>query len=65
METTHFQGIAGVWDREEEHLGDSPVEKNIHEMNSLCFHYNVNLSVTIETHRFPPLIDVAVDFHMR
>ena len=52
--TTHIQGTAEKWSNDEISLGTSPVEIDIREIKSLCFHYHYDVSVKIGDYLFPP-----------
>ena len=53
--TTHIQGTAETWDKEDTYLGTCPVEIDIREVKSLCFHYRSDISLLIDGQRIPPL----------
>lgn len=53
-QTMHIQGTAEKWREDETYLGTSPVEIDIREIKSLCFHYHDDVSVKIGDYRFPP-----------
>ena len=52
--TTHIQGTAEMWSNDETSLGTSPVEIEIREIRSLCFHYHYDVSVKIGDYLYPP-----------
>ena len=43
--TTHIQGTAEKWDKDETYLGTCPVEIDVQEIKGLCFHYHYDVSV--------------------
>ena len=53
--TTHIQGTAETWDKEDTYLGTCPVEIDIREVKSLCFRYRSDISLLIDGQRIPPL----------
>ncbi len=61
--TTHIQGTAEMWAKEETYLGTCPVEINIREVNSLCFRYRSDISVLINGRLIPPLPKVQNSIH--
>lgn len=53
--TTHIQGTAETWDKKDTYLGTCPVEIDIREVKSPCFHYRSDISLLIDGQRIPPL----------
>ena len=53
--TTHIQGTAETWGKDETYLGTCPVEIDIREVKSLCFRYHSDISLLIDGQRIPPL----------
>ena len=52
--TTHIHGTAEKWSNDETYLGTCPIEIDIQEIKSLCFHYHYDVSVKIGDYLFPP-----------
>ena len=56
--TTHIQGTAEKWDKNETYLGTCPVEINIREVKSLCFRYRARIFLSVDGHPIPALSKV-------
>lgn len=53
--TTHIQGTAEKWDKDETYLGTCPVEIDIREIKSLCFRYRARIFLSVDGHPIPAL----------
>ena len=53
--TIHILGTAEMWNNEGECIGTCPVDIEIHEISSLCFHYHNDLSLIIADRCIPPV----------
>ena len=56
--TTHIQGTAEKWDKDETYLGTCPVEIDIREVKSLCFRYRARIFLSVDGHPVPALSKV-------
>ena len=56
--TTHIQGTAETWDKDETYLGTCPVEINIREVKSLCFRYRARIFLSVDGLPIPALSKV-------
>ncbi len=57
-QTTHIQGTAEKWRKDETYLGTSPVEIDIREVKSLCFRYRARIFLLVDGLPIPALSKV-------
>lgn len=56
--TTHIQGTAEKWSNDETCLGTCPIEIDIREVKSLCFHYRARIFLLVDGLPIPALSKV-------